>query len=340
MAEIKKVATRESYGATLAELASEYPNLVVLDADLAGATKTANFKKVCPERFIDCGIAEGNMMGVAAGLAAAGMIPFASSFAMFAAGRAFEQVRNSIGYPHLNVKIGATHAGISVGEDGATHQCCEDIALMRSIPGMVVINPADDVEARAAVRAAVEYVGPVYLRFGRMAVPVFNDPENYHFELGKGIVLREGMPQGRALPQPPAPPAELVLDKAPSMLPVSRLVFADSDAEADEFYSAACTALAHGVGQCRALLHGSRPVCTVGCYEQSENESYMAAGVTAPDWQGRGLARWLIVGLANDLAARRTVRFACFPELCGFYSQLGFIQNGKMQYYTTDWTIE
>lgn len=192
MAEIKKVATRESYGATLAELASEYPNLVVLDADLAGATKTANFKKVCPERFIDCGIAEGNMMGVAAGLAAAGMIPFASSFAMFAAGRAFEQVRNSIGYPHLNVKIGATHAGISVGEDGATHQCCEDIALMRSIPDMVVINPADDVEARAAVRAAVEYVGPVYLRFGRMAVPVFNDPENYHFELGKGIVLREG----------------------------------------------------------------------------------------------------------------------------------------------------
>ena len=192
MAEIKKVATRESYGATLAELASEYPNLVVLDADLAGATKTANFKKVGPERFIDCGIAEGNMMGVAAGLAAAGMIPFASSFAMFAAGRAFEQVRNSIGYPHLNVKIGATHAGISVGEDGATHQCCEDIALMRSIPGMVVINPADDVEARAAVRAAVEYVGPVYLRFGRMAVPVFNDPENYHFELGKGIVLREG----------------------------------------------------------------------------------------------------------------------------------------------------
>ena len=148
------------------------------------------------------------------------------------------------------------------------------------------------------------------------------------------------LPQGRALPQPPAPPAELVFDKAPSMLPVSRLVFADSDAEADEFYSAACTALAHGVGQCRALLHGSRPVCTVGCYEQSENESYMAAGVTAPDWQGRGLARWLIVGLANELAARRTVRFACFPELCGFYSQLGFIQNGEIQYYTTDWTIE
>ena len=192
MAEVKKIATRESYGATLAELSTEYPNLVVLDADLAGATKTASFKKVCPERFIDCGIAEGNMMGVAAGLAAAGMIPFASSFAMFAAGRAFEQVRNSIGYPHLNVKIGATHAGISVGEDGATHQCCEDFALMRSIPGMVVINPADDVEARAAVRAAAAYVGPVYLRFGRMAVPVFNDPETYHFELGKGIVLRDG----------------------------------------------------------------------------------------------------------------------------------------------------
>ena len=192
MAEIKKVATRDSYGATLAELASEYPNLVVLDADLAGATKTAKFKEACPDRFIDCGIAEGNMMGVAAGLAAAGMIPFASSFAMFAAGRAFEQVRNSIGYPHLNVKIGATHAGISVGEDGATHQCCEDIALMRSIPGMVIINPSDDVEARAAVRAAVEHVGPVYLRFGRMAVEVFNDPDTYKFELGKGIVLREG----------------------------------------------------------------------------------------------------------------------------------------------------
>lgn len=192
MAEIKKVATRDSYGATLAELAEEIPNLVVLDADLAGATKTAKFKAACPERFVDCGIAEGNMMGVAAGLAAAGMIPFASSFAMFAAGRAFEQVRNSIGYPHLNVKIGATHAGISVGEDGATHQCCEDIALMRSIPGMVIINPADDVEARAAVRAAAAYVGPVYLRFGRMAVEVFNDPDTYKFELGKGIVLREG----------------------------------------------------------------------------------------------------------------------------------------------------
>ena len=192
MAEIKKVATRDSYGATLAELAEEYPNLVVLDADLAGATKTAKYKAACPERFIDCGIAEGNMMGVAAGLAAAGMIPFASSFAMFAAGRAYEQVRNSIGYPHLNVKIGASHAGISVGEDGATHQCCEDIALMRTIPGMVVINPADDVEARAAVRAAIEYVGPGYLRFGRMAVPVFNNAENYHFELGKGMTLREG----------------------------------------------------------------------------------------------------------------------------------------------------
>ena len=192
MAEIKKVATRESYGATLAELASEYPNLVVLDADLAGATKTANFKKVCPERFIDCGIAEGNMMGVAAGLATTGKVPFASSFAMFAAGRAFEQIRNSVGYPKLNVKIGATHAGISVGEDGATHQCNEDIALMRTIPGMVVINPSDDVEARAAVKAAYKHEGPVYLRFGRLAVPVINDREDYKFELGKGVVLREG----------------------------------------------------------------------------------------------------------------------------------------------------
>ncbi len=192
MSEVKKIATRESYGNALAELGAEYPNIVVLDADLAGATKTGVFKKAFPDRHIDCGIAEGNMMGVAAGLATTGKISFASSFAMFAAGRAFEQVRNSIGYPHLNVKIGATHAGISVGEDGASHQCNEDIALMRVIPGMVVICPADDVEARAAVRAAVEYEGPVYLRFGRLAVPVFNDPATYKFEIGKGITLKEG----------------------------------------------------------------------------------------------------------------------------------------------------
>ena len=192
MAEVKKIATRESYGNALVELGQENPNVVVLDADLAAATKTGMFKKAFPERHIDCGIAECNMIGIAAGLAAAGMTPFASSFAMFAAGRAFEQVRNSIGYPHLNVKIGATHAGITVGEDGATHQCNEDIALMRTIPGMVVINPADDVEARAAVKAAAEYEGPVYLRFGRLAVPVFNDEANYKFEIGKGILLREG----------------------------------------------------------------------------------------------------------------------------------------------------
>ena len=192
MSEVKKIATRESYGNALAELGAQNPNVVVLDADLAGATKTGIFKKAFPERHIDCGIAEGNMMGVAAGLATCGKVVFASSFAMFAAGRAFEQVRNSIGYPHLNVKIGATHAGISVGEDGATHQCNEDIALMRTIPGMVVICPADDVEARAAVKAAAEYVGPVYLRFGRLAVPVINDEANYKFEIGKGITLKEG----------------------------------------------------------------------------------------------------------------------------------------------------
>ncbi len=192
MTETKKIATRDSYGSALVELGKEHDNIVVLDADLANATKTIMFRKEFPERHIDCGIAEGNMMGVAAGLAAAGMVPFASSFAMFAAGRAFEQIRNSIGYPRLNVKIGATHAGISVGEDGASHQCNEDIALMRSIPGMVVINPADATEARAAVRAAYEYEGPVYLRFGRLAIPVFNDPENYTFEIGKGKVLREG----------------------------------------------------------------------------------------------------------------------------------------------------
>ena len=192
MSEVKKIATRESYGNALAELGAQNPNIVVLDADLAGATKTGVFKKAFPERHIDCGIAEGNMMGVAAGLATCGKIPFASSFAMFAAGRAFEQVRNSIGYPHLNVKIGATHAGISVGGDGATHQCNEDIAIMRTIPGMTIICPADDVEARAAVKAAAEYVGPVYMRFGRLAVPVINDEANYKFEIGKGITLKEG----------------------------------------------------------------------------------------------------------------------------------------------------
>ena len=192
MSDVKKIATRESYGNALAELGAQHEDLVVLDADLAGATKTGIFKKVFPERHIDCGIAEGNMMTVAAGIAATGKVPFASSFAMFAAGRAYEQVRNSIGYPHLNVKIGATHAGISVGEDGATHQCLEDIGLMRIFPGMVVINPSDDVEARAAVKAAYEHQGPVYLRFGRLAVPVINDREDYEFQIGKGVVLREG----------------------------------------------------------------------------------------------------------------------------------------------------
>ena len=192
MAEVKKIATRESYGNALAELGREHDDVVVLDADLAGATKTSTFKKEFPDRHFDCGIAEGNMMAVAAGLASMGMVPFASTFAMFAAGRAFEQVRNSIGYPHLNVKIGATHGGISVGEDGASHQCCEDFALMRSIPGMTVICPADDVEARAAVKAAYEFEGPVYLRFGRSGVPVFHDEDSFSFEIGKGEVLKDG----------------------------------------------------------------------------------------------------------------------------------------------------
>ena len=192
MSDVKKIATRESYGNALVELGAEHDNLIVLDADLAAATKTGVFKKAYPDRHIDCGIAECNMMGIAAGLSTTGIVPFASTFAMFAAGRAFEQVRNSIGYPHLNVKIGATHAGISVGEDGATHQCNEDIALMRTIPGMVILNPADDVEAKACVKAAYEYNGPVYLRFGRLAVPVINDRPDYKFELGKGVVLREG----------------------------------------------------------------------------------------------------------------------------------------------------
>ena len=189
---VQKMATREAYGKALAEFGAKYPDLVGLDADLANATKTNSFQKVYPDRHIDCGIAECNMMGIAAGLSTVGKIPFASTFAMFASGRAYEQVRNSIGYPHLNVKIGATHAGITVGEDGASHQCLEDMALMRAIPGMVVINPSDAVEARAAVQAAIEYVGPVYLRFGRAAVPIINDREDYKFEIGKGEILREG----------------------------------------------------------------------------------------------------------------------------------------------------
>ena len=191
MADVKKIATRDSYGKALAELGAEYDNIVVLDADLAGATKTATFQKAFPERHFDCGIAEANMICMAAGLSTTGLVPFASSFAMFAAGRAFEQVRNSIGYPHLNVKIGATHGGISVGEDGASHQCCEDFALMRSIPGMVVMSPADDVEAKAMVRAAYEHEGPVYMRFGRAAVPVIHG-DDFKFQIGKGEVLREG----------------------------------------------------------------------------------------------------------------------------------------------------
>ena len=192
MSEVKKIATRASYGNALVELGKDHEDLVVLTADLASATKTGVFQKAFPDRHINCGIAECNMTDIAAGLALTGKVPFCSSFAMFSAGRAFEQVRNSIGYPHLNVKIGATHAGISVGEDGASHQCNEDIALMRTIPGMTIISPADDVEARAAVKAAYEYVGPVYLRFGRAGVPVFNDEATYKFEMGKGIVLREG----------------------------------------------------------------------------------------------------------------------------------------------------
>jgi len=192
MSEVKKIATRESYGKALAELGREHDDIVVLDADLAGSTKTSIFRDAFPDRHIDCGIAEANMMCIAAGIATTGKVVFASSFAMFAAGRAYEQVRNSIGYPHLNVKIGATHAGISVGEDGATHQCLEDMTLMRVIPGMVVICPSDDVEARAAVKAAYEHKGPVYLRFGRSGVPVINDRPDYRFELGKGVTLRDG----------------------------------------------------------------------------------------------------------------------------------------------------
>ena len=192
MADVKKIATRDGYGNALKELVAQHDNVIVFDADLAGSTKTGVIRKAFPDRHFNCGIAEGNMMAVAAGAAAAGLVPFASTFAMFAAGRAFEQIRNSIGYPHLNVKIGATHGGISVGEDGASHQCCEDIALRRTIPGMLVMNPADEVEARAAVKAADEHDGPVYMRFCRLATPVFHDPETFSFRIGKGEVLRDG----------------------------------------------------------------------------------------------------------------------------------------------------
>ena len=192
MVDVKKIATRDSYGETITELAREHDDIIVLDADLAGATKTGIFKKAFPDRHINCGIAEADMVCVSAGLATMGFVPFCSTFAMFASGRAFEQVRNTLGYPHLNVKVCATHGGISVGEDGASHQCCEDFALMRTIPGMVVMSPADDVEARAAVRAAYEYDGPVYIRFGRAAVPVVHDPDNYSFQIGKAEVLRDG----------------------------------------------------------------------------------------------------------------------------------------------------
>ena len=192
MSQGKKIATRESYGRTLAELGKEHEDFLVLDAGLAGSTKTAVFRKAFPERHINCGIAEQNMVGVAAGIAATGRVAFASSFAMFAAGRAYEQIRNSVGYPQLNVKIAATHGGISVGEDGATHQCNEDFALMRTIPGMVVMVPSDDVEAEAMVRAAYAHKGPVYMRFSRLATPVFNNPETYKFEIGKAITMREG----------------------------------------------------------------------------------------------------------------------------------------------------
>ena len=192
MSEVKKIATRMSYGNALVELGKEHDDLLVFEADLGGATKTTIFRDVFPDRHIECGIAEANMVGMAAGISTTGVVPFVSSFAMFTAGRAFDQLRNSVGYPHLNVKVGATHGGISVGQDGATHQCNEDFALMRTIPGMVVICPSDDVEARAAVKAAYEYKGPVYMRFGRLAVPVINDRPDYKFEMGKGIVLREG----------------------------------------------------------------------------------------------------------------------------------------------------
>lgn len=282
MADVKKIATRDSYGNALVECYPDFPNMVVLDADLAAATKTGTFKKAYPERHVDCGIAESNMIGIAAGMAAAGMIPFASSFAMFAAGRAFEQVRNSVGYPHLNVKIGATHAGISVGEDGATHQCNEDIALMRAIPGMVVINPSDDVEARAAVRAALEYVGPVYLRFGRLAVPVINDKPDYKFEIGKGVTLRDGkditiVASGLPVSEALAAAEELAAEGIDARVinihtikPIDQELIAKAAAETGKIVTVEEHSIIGGLGDavCEAIRENPVPVYKIGVNDE------------------------------------------------------------------------
>lgn len=313
--EMKKIATRESYGAALVELGKQHDNLVVLDADLAEATKTLLFKKEFPSRFFDCGIAEANMMSVAAGLSTYGLVPFASSFAMFAAGRAFEQVRNSIGYPHLNVKIGATHGGISVGEDGASHQCNEDFALMRSIPGMTVICPADDVEARAAVKAAYAHEGPVYLRFGRLALPVFHDADTYQFTIGKGETLKDGTDltiiatglmayeavkaaetlaaegiSARVVNMPTIKPldTELVLKAAKE---TGRIITAEEHSVIGGLGEAVCSALAE---------HMPVPVLRVGV-----NDEWGHSGPAAQLLQDFGLSAENLVAKSKELLARK-----------------------------------
>jgi len=315
MADIIKKATRESYGEALAELADVNKDIVVLDADLAAATKSGTFKKKCPERFFDCGIAEASLVGTAAGLATCGKIPFISSFAMFLAGRAFEQIRNSIGYPHLNVKLCATHAGISVGEDGATHQCCEDIALMRVIPGMVVVSPSDHIEAKAAVHAAAEYVGPVYIRFGRVAAPIINDRPDYKFEFGKGVTMRDGrdvtiVATGLMVAEALKAAETLAADGIDARVinihtikPLDRELILKAIAETGAIVTAEEHSVIGGLGEAVASLAAEEAPCRV--VKIGINDKYGYSGPAAELLKLEGLCAENIAAKAKALAQRK-----------------------------------